>query len=124
MAAGVGRSEAEWSCPNTGDGCNGILSLNDVCRGQRVITSSQLVYQPERDGGQKSQEEEDPATSWPLCCSSSIQGSFNISVRVEFASRALSPLQQSRKFTEKKRIPTPLPLLACGNVKYLSFIQE
>lgn len=88
MAAGVGRSEAEWSCPNTGDGCNGILSLNDVRRGQRVITSSQLVYQPERDGGQKSQEEEDPATSWPLCCSSSIQGSFNISVHVEFASRA------------------------------------
>lgn len=46
--AGGGRSEAEWSCPNTGDGCNGILSLNDAHRGQRVITSSQLVYQPER----------------------------------------------------------------------------
>lgn len=74
MAAGVGRSEAEWSCPNTGDGCNRILSLNDTHPGQRVITSSQLVYQPERDGGKKSQEEE-PATSWPLCCSS-IQGSF------------------------------------------------
>lgn len=88
MAAGVGRSEAEWSCPNTGDGCNGILSLNDVRRGQRVITSSQLVYQPERDGGQKSQQEEVPATSWPLCCSSSIQGSFNISVHVEFVSLA------------------------------------
>lgn len=56
MPASAGRSEAEWSCPNTGDGCNGILSLNDVHRGQRVITSSQLVYQPERDGEKKSQE--------------------------------------------------------------------
>lgn len=62
VPAGAGRSEAEWSCPNTGDGCNGILSLNDVHRGQRVITSSQLVYQPERDGEKKSQEEGEPAT--------------------------------------------------------------
>lgn len=72
MPAGAGRSEAEWSCPNTGDGCNGILSLNDVHRGQRVITSSQLVYQPERDGEKTSQEEEEPATLRPLCCSSTI----------------------------------------------------
>lgn len=72
MPAGAGRSEAEWSCPNTGDGCNGILSLNDVHRGQRVITSSQLVYQPERDGEKKSQEEEEPATLRPLRCSSPI----------------------------------------------------
>lgn len=64
VLSGAWRSEEEWSCPNTGDGCNGILSLNDVHRGQRVITSSQLVYQPERDGEKKSQEE-DPATSWP-----------------------------------------------------------
>lgn len=64
VLSGAWRSEEEWSCPNTGDGCNGILSLNDAHRGQRVITSSQLVYQPERDGEKKGQEE-DPATSRP-----------------------------------------------------------
>lgn len=63
MPAGARRSEAEWNCPNIGDGCNGILSLNDVHRGQRVITSSQLVYQLKRDGEKKSQEEEELATS-------------------------------------------------------------
>lgn len=63
VPAGAGRSEADWRCPNTGDGCNGILSLKDVHRGQRVITSSQLVYQPERDGEKKSQEEEERAAT-------------------------------------------------------------
>lgn len=65
VPAGAGGSEAEWSCPNTGDGCNGILSLNDVHQGQRVITRSQLVYQPKRDGEKKSQEGNRPLHS--LC---------------------------------------------------------
>lgn len=100
MPAGAGRSEAEWSCPNTGDGCNGILSLNDVHRGQRVITSSQLVYQPERDGEKTSQEEEEPATLRPLCCSSPVASALACMFNLFLNKPPFSRL--TRKEKEKK----------------------
>lgn len=59
--AGTRRSEPERSCLNTGNGCNGILSLNDVQWGRRVITSSQPVYQSERG---RDREEEEKGGCW------------------------------------------------------------
>ena len=43
----VERSEAEWGCLNTGDGCNRILSLNDGQQAEHAIASSQLVEREE-----------------------------------------------------------------------------
>lgn len=57
-ASGAGRSEAERSCLNTGDGCKRILSLNDGQRGAHAITTSQPVYQSQREEEKRREAEE------------------------------------------------------------------
>lgn len=51
-------SEAEWSCLNTGDGCNRIVGLNDGQRGEHAITSSQPVHQSEAEEENRSNASE------------------------------------------------------------------
>lgn len=74
--SGAQRSEAERSCLNTGDGCNGILTLNDGQRGENAITSSQPVHQSEREEEEEEKkgflERRRPIYSFNFDCISSV----------------------------------------------------